>query len=366
MQENLKLLECLREIQPIAEKLLTKRESVTREFVSLFVKRDIKKIYFSGQASGIYVAMMLKRFIEDVLQIEVQITNPFEFNNFEKINVNGIYSADQLCLICPAHSGTTIGPIEMVERCQKVNVATVCTTIDMESPLAKKCDVSIYKYCGKEESYIETKTHFASMICLYMCLLDYGIVSKKIEKSKYNEYYNELKDVCSNLTSIIDKTINWHENNKKIFDGVELIRYVAYGEFEGAALEGGLKIAETTCIACVYYELEEFMHRSTTQIVNDSCIIILAGNEEMKNRVNDLVHWCQKYSSKTIVIDMHDNIIEANNRIYLRESNKKYFTAMGYVICLETLAYCISQDRNISVIECKNDGASATLHTHVA
>ncbi|MDO4378128.1 MAG: SIS domain-containing protein [Erysipelotrichia bacterium] len=365
MQENNKLLECLREIKPTVRDILDKREIITREFVSLFSKKNIKKIYFSGQASGIYVALMLKNFVENILHIEVSITNPFEFNEYEDFNVNSVYATEQLCLICPAHSGSTTGPIKMAEKCQKKGISVVCTTIDINSPLAHNSDVIIYKYCGNEESYIETKTHFASLVCLFLCFIDYAFFSNKISKIEYEKYIIQLSDSINNLDTVIEKTIAWYKENEKIFHNVNMIRYVAYGEFQGVALEGGLKIAETTHIACLYYELEEFMHRSTTQINDQSCIVIIGGQCQFTNRVHELISWCEQYSNKVIVISSNDDII-GRNILTIKSKDAPYFSVLEYLISLEVLAYCLSQTRNVSVIECTNDGASAMLHTHIS
>ena len=91
MKENEALLKCLEDIPRVVNSLILQKKDITEEFVKLFLSRDIKKIYFSGQASGIYIGMILKPFIEDCFQMEVQVTNPYEFVLNERFNVNGIY-----------------------------------------------------------------------------------------------------------------------------------------------------------------------------------------------------------------------------------------------------------------------------------
>ena len=171
MEGNIELLHCLQDIPHIIECLFEKKEDITKEFVRMFNSRDIRKIYISGQASGAYIGGMIKNFIEQVFNMEVQITNPYEFIINEKFNVNGVYDTSQLCMICPAHSGTTPGPVKMAELCKKLGICTISTTYDMNSPLALLSDVVINKYSGREKSYIETRGHFATITCLYICFL---------------------------------------------------------------------------------------------------------------------------------------------------------------------------------------------------
>ena len=120
-----------------------KRERVSEDFISLFQKKKIKKIYFSGQASGIYIGLILKKFIEHHFEMEVQVVNPSAFLQNERFNVNGKYSSEELCMICPAHSGSTTGPIEMARICREQKISVICTTYNIESELAKLSDVVI-------------------------------------------------------------------------------------------------------------------------------------------------------------------------------------------------------------------------------
>ena len=85
---------------------------------------------------------------------------------------------------------------------------------------------------------------------------------------------------------IFEDTKNWYAEHKNMLLHVPYMRYVANGEYEGAVLEGGLKIAETAHIACIFYETEEFMHRSTTQIDRDSVIIITAPQGDGLNGIS--------------------------------------------------------------------------------
>lgn len=366
MKENQVLWDTLKEIEDVIKLLLRKREIISREFVSLFQSKNIKKIYFSGQASGIYVGMILKKFIEDQFGIEVQVTNPAAFLQNERFNVNGVYGADEICMICPAHSGSTTGPIEMAKNCKKLGIPVVCTTYHMGSKLAELSDVAIYKYSEEEASYIETKGHFASMVCIILCFMEYGLSSGILPQETYQLYLKQLEQIANHIPFILEDTGKWYEKHRAALLRAPYIRYVANGEYEGAALEGGLKIAETAHIACVYYETEEFMHRSTTQINRDSVIFILVPSGIGYERNLDLYHWAFEYSSHVYLVTSKENELSDEKALKITCTDVPYFSPMEYIVVFEVLAYYLCEDLHQSVVKADNDGASEKLNTHIA
>lgn len=366
MKENLVLLNTLKKTEDVLNVILEKREIITREFVSLFQEKNIKKIYFSGQASGIYLGLILKKFIEGHFQIEVQVTNPASFLQNECFNINGKYEANELCMICPAHSGSTTGPVEMAKICKKMGIPVVCTTYDVKSKLAALSDVTIYKYSGEEESYIETKGHFASLACLMLCFMEYGRRAGIIFSDTYERCIDHLKGVSRNVPLILEDVKKWYEKHRGPLLRAEYARYVANGEYEGAALEGGLKIAETAHMACIFYETEEFMHRATTQIDRKSVIFILAPEGTGYQRNLDLKNWASEYSENVFFVTSRKNAIQDLNALKISSVDAPYFSTMEYILAFEALAYYLCEDLNQSVVVADNDGASEKLNTHIA
>ena len=365
MKENEALLKCLEDIPRVVNSLILQKKDITEEFVKLFLSRDIKKIYFSGQASGIYIGMILKPFIEDCFQMEVQVTNPYEFVLNERFNVNGIYKPSQLCMICPAHSGTTPGPIKMAEICQEEEIAVVTVTYDLQSPLALQSTVAIDKRSGKEKSYIETRGHFASMVCIYLCFLEYGKASGRISAERYGVLLDCLKKVSCSMYHIVPKTFQWYNQNKKLLLDADVIRYIANGEYVGAALEGGLKIAETTHKSRLVYESEEFMHSGTTEVKRNSVIFMLMPENRAYVRMQELYGWCRQHSGRTIVLCSCENAKDFENALGVTLEDVPYFSAMEYILPFEVLAYLLSEDLGLSVITSANEDGYENLNIHI-
>ena len=153
-QERTALLRTITDEPLLIRRLLQHKKELTEDFVQHFLTHTVKKVYFSGQASGTFIGNMLAPCMEKLLQVETEVCNPASFPEYFQFNINQQYSPDEMLMLCPAHSGTTIGPIRMAQECKRLNIPVVCITIDSNSPLANLSDIVINKLCGSEESFI--------------------------------------------------------------------------------------------------------------------------------------------------------------------------------------------------------------------
>lgn len=366
MNENYELLRCLRDIPNVLQYLMDHREDVAKDFVKEFCSRDIKKIYISGQASGMYIGEALRSFIEDCFHIEVQITNPYEFATYGQFNVNGMYDTSQMCMICPAHSGSTPGPVKMAQMCGEKGICVVTTTYNLQSPLARLSNVVIDKYSAEEESYIETRGHFASMMCLYLCFLEYGKAEGILADGVYAKYLEDLNKTIFHLEKIVEDTRQWYDKNKQLLLNCGQIRYIASNGYVASALEGGLKIAETTHKSRLVYELEEFFHRGTTEIKKESVIFLIMPVNKSYGRMKELEKWCRIYSDRVIPVCGFMNEEHFENELRITSLDCTYFSVMEYILPFEMLAYLLSEELGMSVIRSANEEYYDLLNVHIS
>ncbi|MCI8863063.1 MAG: SIS domain-containing protein [Lachnospiraceae bacterium] len=339
--------------------------TICAPFVELFRSASIKKVYFSGQASGIFIGNMLKPFMERLLEVEAVVTNPSCFLQHEGFNVNHMYRPEEMVMLCPAHSGSTVGPIRMAAQCKKLGIPVVCTTYDVQSELASLSTVVMYKMSDAETSFIETKGHMASLAVFFLCIIETARVLGKITREEYDRYCGYFEKVPPVMEQIIKDTQVWYAKHKYMLLSSGSARYVGFGSYYFAAQEGGLKIAEATPICSLPYELEEFMHTSTTQIVWDSLIFLIAPETKELSRMRDLAAWCRDYSKRCIVICSEAN--DMGDELSLKSGflDNEYLSVMEYLIPFQIIAYLGARDLGLSTIHARNDGASKRLKTHL-
>ncbi|MEG0660794.1 MAG: SIS domain-containing protein [Anaerorhabdus sp.] len=358
------MLKCIEEEPNLILTIFNSRDKLCKDFVDLFTVNPIKKVYFSGQASGIFIGNMLKPFMENLLDVEVEVTNPANFLEHEKFNVNNVYKPNEMALLCPAHSGTTVGPIKMATQCVSIGIPVICTTYNKDSKLASLSSVVIDKLSGPEESFIETKGHIASLTILLLCIIETAKKKKKISNTEYLAYLNCFEKISSGMKTIIKDTNNWYLKNKSILLNSKVIRYIGFGPYYSVAQEGSLKIAEASGLSALVYEMEEFMHTSTTQINENSTIFILNPMTSESERMNELLFWCRDHCDNCIQVS---NYNQYSNELSLNSTfqDNLYLSILEYLIPFQLIAFLLAKDLGISTINARNNGASSRLKTHV-
>lgn len=366
MEENQHaMMDCIMAEPELIRTLIAKRKLLSKAFVELFQKHSFKKLYFSGQASGIYIGMMLKPMIEDMLAIEVTVTNPAAFLDHERFNVNGVYQPDEMVMLCPAHSGSTKGPVRMAEICQQMGIPVVCTTYDVHSELAKRSDVVIDKMSSKEASYIETKGHIASLTIFFLCILETALTMGRLSESDYQQWISDFEKIPAACEDVLVQTNKWYDKNKEMLIKSNIARYVGFGSGYAVALEGSLKIAEATGLAPLAYEMEEFMHTATTQIEEDSLIFVIAPKAKESKRMNQLLQWCREHTKYCVLVASKNHPELDTISLHANFLDKEYIYVLEYLIPFQMIAHLLAMDMGFSTIHARNDGASRQLKTHV-
>lgn len=363
-QERTALLRAIVDEPLLIRRLLKHKKELTAGFVQHFLTHPVKKVYFSGQASGTFIANMLAPCMRQLLHVETEVCNPASFPNYFQFNIHEMYQPDEQLMLCPAHSGTTIGPIRMAQECNRLGIPIICTTIDTAAPLAELSDIVISKHCGSEESFIETRTHMASLMIFFLCIIEAARQKKMLREQEYTYYQHCFSSLPDSMDCIIRDTADWYKNHRELLQAKTIARYIGAGPYYAVAQEGGLKIAETAAIASLAYEQEEFMHTGTTQIRKDSLCFLIAPQGVEEIRMQELIHWCRLYSDHVILIANHTHPLTDAKALVSNFINDPYISVMEYMVPFQMLAHLIAKDRGISVVHAINDGASAYLKTH--
>ena len=318
-QECSALLRAIADQPLLIRSLLKHKKELTEDFVQHFLTHSVKKVYFCAQASGTFVGNMLAPCMEQLLQVETEVCNPASFPAYFQFNINQLYKPDELLMLCPAHSGTTTGPIRMAQECKRLHIPVICTTVNSASPLAKLSDIVIGKCCGFEESFIETRTHMASLMIFFLCIIETTKQKKMLCEQDYTYYQQYFSRLADSIDRIIRDTADWYKDHRELLQTKMIARYIGAGPYYAVAQEGGLKIAEATAIASLVY---------------------------------------------VILIAEHSHPLKDSKALLCHFQNDPYCSVMEYMVPFQMLAYLLAKDRGLSVVHAANDGASAYLKTH--
>lgn len=98
------MLNEIKEQPELLRQLYSRREELTADFVKLVTSHPIKRIYFTGCGSPLFVSKALIHAASKLLGAEASASPAMLFNHHEGFHTDA-FKPEEMLLICPAESG---------------------------------------------------------------------------------------------------------------------------------------------------------------------------------------------------------------------------------------------------------------------
>ena len=361
MNENI-MMEYIYSEPQLLEELLENRQYLCENFVKHFKSHSVKRVYFSGNGSPYNASAVIRYMIEKLLRVEASVEYPSMFNNHCSFNANGVYKPDEMLLICPAQSGRTTGPVYAARKARSLGIPVVCTTLIKSGVLAGECDIIIDKGTGMEKSFPETKGHVATLAILMLCVIETAHELKTITEEEYQHYITSFASLANSCRAVIDATEAWYEKHKDVLLKAKDLVFLGYGTGYPTAVEGGLKILETTLIPCMSYECEEYMHGQNQAVTADSVIFFICPREPEQARMHELLTWCRQHTQHCFLLAHTDDPLADNCSLCCDFTDCEFLSAIEYLIPFQIISHRMARDMGMSTIVAHHDDAGKELH----
>ncbi len=173
---------------------------------------------------------------------------------------------NQLVIGC-SQSGKAADVLEVIRRAKADGAITVSVTNDENSPLAKEAKYHLFCSAGEEKSVAATKT-FSTQ--LYLMLWLASSLAENIRAIDMLDTYTE------NLPSVIEAISAQTEALAPEFYSMESGFILARGVTYPIALEGALKLQETSYVQMKGYPASDFYHGPMAMVSKDTPVFIYA------------------------------------------------------------------------------------------
>lgn len=344
------MLETIREQPALIRELYEARKEITKDFVTFFQSHDVKKIYFSGHGAALNDALWIEPFMEKILKVDVEVTNPTTFNHRGSFNVGGLFKPEEMLVICPAQAGHTTGPILTARKAKALGIPVLCITHDPEAILAKECDVVINNHSPAEPAFVETKGHIADVLIGYLCSLEAALALGRISQAEYDEWCQAIAELPDRCQGHIQAAVDWYEEHKYLLVSAKTYTAIGFAENYVTAKDGCLKLAEATANDCACYEMEEYMHGPDLSIHEDTVLFVLCPKATESERMKELYHYCRQISTRVILLCAQDDP-DADDKAFVSDFlDKEYLTALEYIIPFQVWAHLTAMDLGLSTI----------------
>ncbi len=271
----------------VLENCLLKNRSTLEKVVQALKERDIRQVIIAARGTSDHAAVYAKYVIEIKMGIPVTLAAPSVFTLY-----HNTLAVKNSLVIGISQSGRAADVLEVVKAARVQGAPTISVTNDEASPLAKEAEFHLFCASGIEKSVAATKTFTAQIYLLAQ------LVAHWAEDEAF-------KSELSKVPSLIAQTI---ESAEHIKNRVERYRFMnecfvlARGINYAIALEGALKIQETTYVRAKAYATSDFHHGPFAMIDDHMPVIIFGPKGPSLSDVQEMIQKLKNAGADLLIV----------------------------------------------------------------
>lgn len=327
------ILGYIQEIEKNCLHIIDQRKQITKPFVDLVMKSSVDEMVFLGSGTSCHAAMVAKPFIEEICDIKVVTSFPTIFiDQTKKLNKLSI-------VIGISQSGTSNSTKRALEFAKQLGVNTMLFTSNLSSFIQKDADALINIDCGDERAVAKTKGYQASIVTLWLCALEWALLTNKVNSDEYEHYLDRLMTTVKNTPTLIEQSTKWYFQNKQKLSLANNFMVVGCEAQYGNVFEGALKLIETVRIPVAGYELEEFMHGIYNAIHEHTYIIYIGHQSPYLERLMKLKNYLDNKTSFQFLITKKTDDKDSIQDCELNFIDDRYFCGLEYILPFQIICH---------------------------
>jgi len=317
------------------------------EFQGEFAELDLAKyqrILVIACGTACHAGLVGKYFMERIARVPVIVEQAAELRYFDPL-----VDRETLVLVI-SQSGET-GDTLAAMRKAKENGGTILAITNVPgSTIAREAHHVVNTVAGLEVSVASTKAYMAQLATLYMLGLELAIAKKRITPKEGAMYLKAL----AQIPQLLENILSGREGYKSIAERLaqsEHAFFLGRGLDVAVAMEGSLKLKETTYIHAEAYSAGEFRHGPIALIEEGMPTIVLATQPELLKPNTAIVEELKSRGAWVIGVTMteYDIIVPSCDNSILLPKTLPEFAPMLTVVPLQLIAYYTACTKGLEV-----------------
>ncbi len=264
----------------------------------------ISRVSIVACGTSLHAAMVARYWIEQYAKLPVDVDSSSEFRYR-----NPVLDKDALTVFV-SQSGETADTLAALRYCKKQGVKTISMVNVPASTIAREADFVLQTMAGPEVSVASTKA-FTTQLALFAALtLALAQERKVMTRKEVKKMADMLFDLPSVMQDFLKESDSIEKIAKDIMHNAVNALYIGRGSSYPIALEGALKLKETSYIHAEGYSAGEMKHGPIALVDQGLPIIVVAPPD--------------KYFEKTLS-NMQEIVARGGKVIFV--SNKKGVSA---------------------------------------
>ncbi|MBQ6392348.1 MAG: glutamine--fructose-6-phosphate transaminase (isomerizing) [Eubacterium sp.] len=197
---------------------------------------NTRQIIIVACGSAYHVGMTAQYVIEDLAKIPVRVEVASEFRYRNPL------MDEHTLVIVISQSGETADSLAALREAKERGIKTLAIVNVVGSSIAREADHVLYTLAGPEIAVATTKAYLTQLAVSYCLAIQFAMIRKTIEETKYQEYIQELLTLPDKIERTLEdkERIQWFAS-KQI--GARDVFFVGRGIDYATCLEGSLTVA---------------------------------------------------------------------------------------------------------------------------
>lgn len=267
-----------------------------------------------------------------------------------------------------SQSGTTADTIAALREAKSKGAKTISICNVKDAPMTKESDGTIYTHAGEEISIAATKSFTAQLVALFALAVHIGNVRRSLTAEETRRQLNELMALPQKVEAAVRTDSQTKSLAERLF-AFDTFMYLGRDVSYPVALEGALKLKETSYIHAEGIPTGEMKHGPNALIDEELPVVMIATREEgdpdSKQRHEKSVSLMREIRQRKafllVIASEGDDASKecASEVIYIPRTTQLLSTILE-IIPLQLLAYHIAVLRGVNVDKPRNLSKSVT------
>lgn len=308
-----------------------------------------KKILIVACGTSYHAGLIGKGIFESLLHIPVEVEIASEFSYREPL-IN-----QETLVIVISQSGETADTLAALREAKNKGASVLAITNVLSSTIERESDYGVYIWSGPEIAIASTKAFTAMLLVEYLLGLYLAQIKGTISENDADVIIAALRSLPEAAGKLLNATKQYEKIAQKYKEKEDAF-FLGRGFDWPLALEGALKLKETSYIHAEGYAAGEFKHGTLALVTDETFMIALCLQKKTYEKTLANVKECRARGAQILALALEgDREVAkfADDVIYLPDINNFVTPILG-VIPLQLLAYNISKARGCNVDQPRN------------
>ena len=316
----------------------------------------VGKIWIAACGTSWHAGLVGKYLLEELARIPVQvdIASEFRYRN-PLVEKNDLF-------VAISQSGETADTLAALREAKRKGARAVSIVNVVGSTLARESDGVLYTHCGPEIGVASTKAFTAQLTALYLLALHCARVRNVMNVADGKAWLDRLVQLPALVERVLGREAEIVAIAKRYYKKRNFL-FLGRGINYPIALEGSLKLKETSYIHAEGYPAGEMKHGPIAMIDKDMPIVMLAPRDRLYEKtVSNLMEVkARRAPVIAFVAEGERDLGKIADAVFTVPDTHPMMSPILFTIPLQLLAYHIAVLRGTDVDQPRNLAKSVTV-----